>query len=180
MFEFKIVSDESEYLLFNEYHFLNSRNGKNLLMFYRLLVPVVSLLTVVILYVLDPDLQAALITGFVMTIFSIFGVVFAKKMLLTSIKNAIVKLKKDGKLPYNSQSTLRFNDESIHEITPESEHKIKYSKIEKVAVTENAVYVYFGSVQAFILPMNAFLNEIEKRDFLDFISEKINVSKVKN
>lgn len=177
MFEFKVVLDEREYLLFNEYHFLNSRNGKNLLMFYRLLVPVVSLITVVTLYVLDPKLQAALFTGFVMTIFSILGVVFAKRMLLMIMKNAVLKLKKDGKLPYNKQSTLRFNDEFIHEIMPDSEFKTKYAMIEKVAVTESAIYVYFGSIQAFVIPMSTFSNETEKRDFLEFINLKASTSR---
>lgn len=177
MFEFKVVLNENDYLLFNQYHMLNSRHGKNLVLIYRLLVPVVSLLTVVTLYILDQDLQAALFTAFFMTILSVLGVVFAKKAIIMIMKTGITKLKKDGMLPYSKLATLKFSDDLIHEISPDSEHKIKYSLIEKVAVTESAIYIYFGAVQAYVLPMSTFSTEEEKRDFLAFINLKADISR---
>jgi len=45
--------------------------------------------------------------------------------------------------------------------------------IEKIAVTEKAIYIYFSTVQAYILPITAFSDEAERRRFLEFIHSKV-------
>ena len=81
-------------------------------------------------------------------------------------------MKKEGRLPYNSEAILKFDDENIYEITTKTENKTNYSLIEKIAVTEKAIYIYFSSVQAYILPVTAFQDEMEKQKFLEFINLK--------
>jgi AMMECR1 domain-containing protein len=49
--------------------------------------------------------------------------------------------------------------------------------IEKIAVTEKAIYIYFSSLQAFILPVTAFSEEIERLEFLEFINKKVDILK---
>jgi AMMECR1 domain-containing protein len=51
----------------------------------------------------------------------------------------------------------------------------KYTLIEKIAVTEKAIYIYFSSVQAYILPVTAFAEEKSKLEFLEFINSKVNI-----
>lgn len=82
------------------------------------------------------------------------------------------KVKKEGRLPYSNEAILKLDYEKIHEITPNTENVIKYSLIEKIAITEKAIYIYFSSVQAYILPVTAFSEEMEKQKFLEFIKEK--------
>jgi hypothetical protein len=98
-------------------------------------------------------------------------------MLLKSTNKRIKKMKKDGRLPYSNEAILKFDNESIHEITPNSECKTKYSLIEKIAVTEKAIYIYFSSVQAYILPVSAFTEEEGESEFLAFINSKVNIAR---
>lgn len=63
---------------------------------------------------------------------------------------------------------MKFDDESIHEISLNTESKTKYLLVEKIAVTEKAIYIYFSSVQAYIIPVTAFLEDAEKQKFLEF------------
>ena len=51
------------------------------------------------------------------------------------MKKSIKKMKRDGRLPYSNEAVLKFDEESIYEITPNTENKTKYSLIEKIAVT---------------------------------------------
>ena len=87
----------------------------------------------------------------------------------------IIKMKKEGRLPYSNEAILKFDDEKIHEIAPNTENITKYSLIEKIAVTEKAIYIYISSVQAYILPVTAFSAEIEKLKFLEFINMKVDI-----
>ena len=88
-------------------------------------------------------------------------------------------MKKTGRLPYSGEATLKFGEENIHEVTLDTDNKTSYSLIEKVAVTEKAVYIYFSTVQAFILPVTAFPSEMEKQKFLEFINSKVDILKEK-
>lgn len=173
MFVFNINLNDDDYILFNQYHLLNSPSGKKTLLSFRFIIPLICFLVVVIFCLAGSDFLLIIIEAVFMTIFSILWVVFSKNMLLKSMKKRIIKLKKEGRLPYTNEGILRFDEESIQEITPNTETKTNYSLIEKIAVTEKAIYIYFGSVQAFLLPLTTFSDENEKQKFLEFISLKV-------
>ncbi len=177
MFEFNITLDDNDYLLFNQYHIFNSRSGKKSLIFSRFIVPYICLMVIIIFGIAGSDFELILIEAILMTIISIWWIVFYKKNIIKSINKRIMKMKKVGKLPYSKESIIKFDDEKIHEITPNTESITKYTLIEKIAVTENAIYIYFSSVQAYILPVSAFSEEMEKLKFLEFINTKAEISK---
>ena len=169
MFEFKVSLDDVDYLRFNQYHLLNSPIGKKYLMSFRFIVPLICYVVFVIFFIKDSDFQILLI---IMTVISILWVSFSKIIILKFMTIGIKKMKKEGRLPYSNEAILKFDDEYIHETTPNTENKTKYSLIEKIAVTEKAIYIYFSSVQAYILPVNAFSEEMERLKFLEFINLK--------
>lgn len=177
MFEFKITLNDDDYLLFNQYHLLNSPSGKKSLMSFRFIIPFICFMFIVIFCIAGSDFELILIESILMTIISIFWIGFSKKKILKSMNRRITKIKKEGRLPYSNEAILKFDDEKIHEITPNTENVTKYSLIEKIAVTEKAIYIYFSSVQAFILPVTAFSGEMEKLKFLEFINMKVDILK---
>ena len=172
MFEFNITLDDNDYLLFNQYHLFNSRSGKNSLIFFRFIIPCICIMVIFIFWIAGSDFELILIEAILMAIISIWWIVYSKKSIFKSINKRIKKVKKEGRLPYSNESILKFDEEKIHEITPNTENITKYSLIEKIAVTEKAVYIYFGALQAYILPVKAFSDEMEKLKFLEFINTK--------
>ncbi len=171
MFEFKITLDDDDFLLFNQYNLFNSTIGKKNLMVFRLIIPFIALMFAVVIFLVTLDFQLFLIEAIVMTILSILWIGFSKKMLLISLNKNIKKMKKEGKLLYTNEAVIKFDDEIIHEISPNTELKLKYQMVEKIAVTEKAIYIYFGS-QAFVLPVTAFSDDTQKQKFLEFINSK--------
>jgi len=121
----------------------------------------------------NSDFQLILIEAILMTMISLLWIVYSKKIILKSVKISIKKIKKDGRLPYSNEAILKFDDECIYEITPNTENKTKYSLVEKITVTEKAIYIYFSSVQAYIVPVTVFSEEMEKLKFLEFINSKV-------
>lgn len=53
------------------------------------------------------------------------------------------------------------------------ESKMDYSMLEKLAVTDQVVYVYFGAAQAFSVPTVSFRDDEEKGRFIRFLQSKI-------
>lgn len=177
MFEFKFTLGDEDYVLFNQYHLLNSPLGKKSLMNCRLSFPAVALALILIFWIVGLDSSLILTEAIVMIISSILWVVFSKKILLKTMSRKIVKMKKGSRLPYSSEGTLTFDGESIHEVTLNTDNRTNYRLIEKIAVTEKAIYIYFSSVQAYILPLTAFSSDLEKQQFLEFITSKVNTLK---
>ncbi len=84
-------------------------------------------------------------------------------------------MKKNGRLPYDSQVNLRFEDELIIEKTPMTEVKTMYAKLERIPVGKEGVYLYHTVMSAFLIPNIAFTSAVQKYDFLQFIHQKTNL-----
>lgn len=177
MFQFDVELNDNDYYEFNKYHILNSQTGKDTLKGFRFLVPTICAVIIIILCIAQSDFMLIIIEVIVLTILSVisffFSDSFAKPLLLRSIKKEIMNLKKTGKLPYSPKASLTFDDNSITEITPEMETKVNYLVVERIVTVETAVYVYFSSAQAFIIPLTAFADKENRIQFMAFIQSKI-------
>jgi len=109
-----------------------------------------------------------------MLILSVLWIIFSKNILIKSLEKNLKKLKKEGKLPYIKESEVKLDDEGIHINSSDTESKIKYSMVEKIVEAEKAIYIYIASIQAIIIPVNIFLDDMEKAKFLEFIHIKAN------
>lgn len=173
MYQFNYQCDDNDYFAFNQYHLENSVPGKKALLTFRLVIPVFCILVIMIFLVAHADAKFIIMESVILLIISVLWIIFAKKMYLQSIKKGIRKMHKKGKLPYSSQGTLSFGEQEITDSGSIGETKVCYSAIEKIGVTDQAIYLYFTAIQAFILPTSCFNSEKEKQDFLSFILAKI-------
>jgi len=55
MFEYKITLNDNDYIQFNKYHLLNSPSGKKSLWIYRLFIPIICLMVVIIFAIAGSD-----------------------------------------------------------------------------------------------------------------------------
>ena len=58
----------------------------------------------------------------------------------------------------------------------EAETKIKYTAMERIEINKNAIYIYFNSIQACIIPFSVFESEKQKSEFIEFINNKVKIS----
>lgn len=172
MFEFKVFIDDDDYIQFNKYQYLNNPVDMKTLILYKFSIPLLCFLFITRFIAVQASFQAVIYATISMILFSIFWVLYCKEMFLLIIENRIKRMKRSGRLLYSDVGLLKFDDEIIHEITPEAENKAKYSLVEKIAVTEKAVYIYISSLQAYILPTVAFTDDKEKQIFLEFLKMK--------
>ncbi len=172
MFEFKIDLNDEDYLQFNYYHASNSPMGKRTLLYYRFQMYILSALCILVFFIARADRLLIFIEAIFLGIVSILWFIFSKRRYFGLIRKRILRMKREGKLPYHTHVILRFEEDEIHESTPEIELRVKYSLVEKIAVTEHGVYIYHSSMHAFLLPNTVFSGEEEKLKFLEFINSK--------
>lgn len=175
LYHFKFVLTEADYLNFNRYHMRFSPVGKKRRLIFQLMVPVILLLFFLASLFNADNNGSLLITAIIYAVFSALWLLILNPLQNLGLKINLKSLKKSGKLPFEKEIDMDFEDEYIHQTMPDSEIKTNYSKIERIAVTEQSIYLYVSVVSAFIVPLSVFQSQAEKLDFLEFLRKKTNL-----
>ena len=174
MFEFDYTITEKDYWDFNQYHTLHSPAGKKTLLVLSFIIPVLLLIQIVV-DVLKGYAEYIIGVAVIYAVFSGIWALLLRPMMLIGVRLNMVLLKKNGKLPYDSQINLRFEENFIYEKAQLTETKMSYEKLEQIAVGKKGVYLYHTVMSAFLIPNSVFTNAAQKHDFLQFIHQKTNL-----
>lgn len=174
MFEFDYTITENDYWNFNRYHALHSPAGKMTLLVLSLIIPVLLLMQLVV-DVLKGYGEYIIGVAIIYAVFSGIWALLLRPIMLIGVRLNTMLLKKCGKLPYDSQINLRFDEDFIFKKSPFTEIKMSYAKLERIAVGKKGVYLYHTVMSAFLIPNSVFTNAAQRRDFLQFIHQKTNL-----
>lgn len=97
---------------------------------------------------------------------------FYKRLSLRGLKNNLKRMKKAGKLPYPSNTTITFFEDYFFEKTDTSETRMSYLNVEHVDDSDMAVYIYTGAISAYIVPNRAFKDSDERAAFICYMQTK--------
>ncbi|MCL2361803.1 MAG: YcxB family protein [Defluviitaleaceae bacterium] len=170
MYNFSFHVTEADYLEFNKQHNLASLKTQKFVRVIRvILLILIGFLVFSTVFIVDEPRVGDLVFFGFLAAFVIFGF---KPLTLLLVRVQIRTIKKQGKLPFNKDVQLRFDEDSYTEITDVSETKMKYTPLERVVEGPNAVYIYVGAIQATLIPNAAFESEEQKQEFLVFIRSR--------
>jgi hypothetical protein len=171
--KYSFTINEDDYYEFNKYHLYNSPYSKRRMMFLRIFPPVVF---IAIAIYMGPSMGFKVVSYMIYTIFFTMALVhflFYKKSMNRTLKRNIKKLRKTGRLHYESEITYEFLEDTFIETTHESESVTKYSMIERVSTGPSAFYLYTSVQVAHIVPFRVFANDSEREAFFSFIQSKV-------
>lgn len=172
MFVFQYSLTENDYVAFNEYHMAYSPATKINRWVLRLMGPILFLLLFFIMYIIIDDPVLVAVEGVVLPlIFSVLWMVFYRKIIQLQIRGQVKRLAKAGKMPFNREITLHFDENAFIAISPDTETKSSYTIIERI-ITGKYIYIYIGSMQAYIIPAYVFQNEEHWSAFFMFLQTK--------
>lgn len=168
---FNIELDDEDYINFNTFLVFNTQEGRKAIMKGRLLGPAISLLVMVVLLLAKAD-KWLMITEFCfLAVFATVTFLMYPKTIGKSMRKHILAMKKDGKLPYEAESTLEFKDDEIFEIRHDGERHIPYSDIMSIGEEEDYIYLRKGVQEALVLPKRCL--EGKSEELLAFVKSKV-------
>ena len=175
MFRFKFTISEGDYIEFNRFHMKNHPTAKRSNKIIYVFLGIVMLIMAAFVSYREEGFH---VVGFVVV--SAISAACVGSMLLFEnpfnkvlIKFQIAMMKKSGKLPFNSDVEMIFDEDSLIEISDETETKSKYSNIERIFKNPNGyIYIYINSLQAQILPMSVFESSAQSDEFWEFVHSK--------
>ena len=170
MYRFEYEITEHDYMQFNEYHLLNSPSGKRTLLLTKCMGFIVSIAIIIAAGIIGNNKGQLIVNIIFLAVFSIIWFARGKRIALKSMCKQMNKLKKEkGKL-YSDKGTLTFDENGITDISEDKELKTPYSTVTQLCTGNNALYIYFSPIIAYIVPVR--LLDDNSDEFKTFLERK--------
>lgn len=158
-----------DYIEFNVYHVAHSEIMRRSLILIRFGVP--------ILLVFIPFLLAKLTVipfrywMITLSIAALIHIWSYPKYADKTLRKKISKMLKEGKSKsLLGQMKMTISENGIWNVYAHTESKSSWDVVERIVVTTKYVYIYIGSVAAYIVPFRAFSVAEEKSQFIDALT----------
>lgn len=161
-----------DYVDFNIYHVMNSKSMKNRLLFVWFVSPVLFLIFPLLFRRVSPNGFWVGLVVFAVTA-ALWIILFPrkyKKSLAKSVNKMLDEGKNNGFLGMRS---LTFSDEGITQVSEAGETKNNWNVVERLAITDNYIFIYIASVMAYVVPDRVFSDATEREAFIDIIKKNI-------
>lgn len=172
-FQLNITLTEDDYLAFNIFSSFESSHGKkqfrkNQFKLAATLVLIAVLGTLLLGRNVYSTTYAVSMGIFIPVYVFLCGIIIKRKA-----KTSIKQMKKRGKLPFEPVSKFEFYDDKLVEITPSTRTEQTYDVMERICIVRNQyILLYCSSVSAYILPIPQIEAQLNKDEFLSFLSQK--------
>lgn len=172
-FKFNVVTNDQDYLDYNEFWMLRSPYGKKQTLTVRMIFTVMVSAVIIGYLIYNRFTEGALVSVFPLVVFLVLIEIFFNKIMAASLKRQIKSMKKKGKMGYTPEAVLEFFEDTFTESTPDMKTECKYSAIERISVIDNRmIYIHVNNVMAYILPVSCFESQEQCDRFFEFIRTK--------
>lgn len=161
---------ENDYVDFNMHYMSISPTIKRSIFIQRYIISII--------YLIAPFVSAKITDiplwywsiGFIL-LYIIWVIFYPKYFRKRAIKQ-VVKLLKEGKnVGIIGKYTLSLTPDCIIGINDSGESKTNWGSVENIYDTENHIFIYVGSMKAYIVPLRAFKTKDEKVFFINKLNE---------
>ncbi len=171
--DYKIT--DKDFIDFNVYHNLNTESLKRRINLYKLMLPIIYLVLVMVFYIAKLDEITLFFFAVIGAVAMLYRLAFYNKILARSITSQLKKAKKYDNLPYCPGGTLTFKDGFVNDVSIVGENKLPYCSLNQISLGKTATYIYYGSSQAFIIPHSTFDNLEDREYFIGFVNSLMEI-----
>jgi hypothetical protein len=165
---------KEDFIEFNMHHFSKSKSIKRTLFIERY---VISIMFLIIPFIFKGKSTMSLPVYYGSSLLLFVGwIVFFPKYFKYSVKKKLERMlnSEENSKMFGPQS-LSITDAGISESEDLEKSKFSMGDIEKVDVTEKAIYIYISSANAYVIPVRAFKTHSEKHELIDLLKRHLKV-----
>jgi len=159
---------EEDYINFNIEHFYRSKKMKSTRDFTKF-APIITVFLFMFV------LTGYTFSWYILAVTSVFAVMWIaiqhEMWKMSFIKRSRTHIENRG-ASFLGEQEMNLTEEYIEVTNSKTFTKTPYSAIEKACYGHNTIYLYISVIEAFLIPISAFSNEEEKKNFFDVLTEK--------
>lgn len=168
--KFHLSITEEDYIAFNIHHAFHSESGKKVIQFGRFVPTVVAAVFYMIFLLAGMERRLLIVEGVALLVVCLVGYFKYPDLYRKSLRNNILKLKKEGRLPFSPETDLEFTETEMIETAPDGVKHTPYDAVIAIDETAEHVFIKIGALQSFILPIRCL--DGRKQELLDYLRNK--------
>ena len=157
---FRYFISDKDYLDFNEHFLLRTRDGRKVLLMYRLITPITFAIFILVRFFIDND-PIEMVSLVVMCIIAAVIMWFnAHKLLLAVVRHRLKNKNSLENSLFSHEGELIFDFENrlIIDRNPKEEVRVRFENIDVFYESPTSFYLFYAKSKAIILPFTAFAN----------------------
>ena len=168
--KFHLSITEEDYIAFNIHHAFHSESSKKVITFGRFVPTLVCAVLFMILLLAGMERRLLIVEGVILLGLSIAGYFKYPDIYKKTHRDYILKLKKEGRLPFSPETDLEFTETEMIETAPDGVKHTPYDAVIAIDETAEHVFIKIGALQSFILPIRCL--DGRKQELLDYLRNK--------
>ena len=169
-YRFDLSVSEQDFFNVNLFHQTDSAYGKkNIKRTRHLYAAIGAILVAVAALVFDWSLPEIIVLALAFALF----ILLDKPITRIILKGKLKRLKKDGKLPFNTKLSFEFYEDKLVKTTDTGRVEEGYSALDSVYILKDKYILLYTSVSTvYILPAAQVREQADLEEFIAFISQK--------
>lgn len=169
--EVQFVLNDDDYKAFGRYRILYTEQGRKLVNRQRLTLVLIGVGVAILFSLFDVDKNFKMIMYICSAICAVGGFFFAEGMVLRQQDRVIEDAKGDVERVRPDHNRIVFEEDGFSTYTENDEQHFKYSDIKLADLTEAAIYVWMSDTMIMPIPLHAFRNMPEMKEFYKWLRE---------
>ena len=180
-YEYEFDLTRQDYIEFNIFHIFNSKSNLRTMWFVRISTLLLCLVIPFIFRIIVPSQTAFLITLVVLSALGIIEFINFPKQYKKRLSKSVNKMLDEGNNDnFLGTRTLTLSDQGIVKVIKDGTTTNLWSSVERLAVTDNYIFIYVSSIMAYIIPSRIFSDTSDKQTFINLVEKNINPAKKPN
>lgn len=167
--EVQFVLNDDDYKAFGHYRILYTEQGRKLVNRQKLTLAIIGIGVAVLFTVFHVDRSFTILMYILSAVCVIGGYFFAETMVLRQQDKAIEMGQGDIERIRPENNRIVFDDEGFSTYTGDDEQHFRYEDVKLADLTEAAIYVWMSDTMIMPIPLHAFRNMPEMKEFYKWL-----------
>lgn len=169
----KFVLTDDDYLAFGRYRILYTEGGRKLVNRQRITYLISGIAIAALFTIFHADHNFTLMAYAIAAVIGIGGPIFSEKLVLRQQEKAIKESADSLDRVHAEENVITIGDDALTTDAGEDHQSFDYKDIQKVDLTEEAIYVWMSDTMIMSIPLRAFAGMPEMKETYKLIREKI-------
>lgn len=171
--EIQFTLNDEDFKMFGRYRILYTEQGHRMVRRQRLTYLISAAILAGLFTVFHVDRSFTILMYIIAAAMAIAGLIFAESMVLKQQDRAIAATENNAERVHAANNRISFDDEGFTTYAASDEQRFSYKDVKLVDLTDQAIYTWLSDTMIMPIPLHAFRNMSEMKEFSKWFRERV-------
>ena len=174
--EIQFTLNDEDFQMFGRYRIMYTEQGHKMVRRQRITYLISAAAIAGLFTLFHVDQKFTVLMYVIAAALAITGLFFAETLVLKQQDKAIASTENNAERVHAAQNRIRFEEEGFDTYAAGDEQHFLYKDVKLADLTDQAIYVWMSDTMIMPIPLHAFRNESEMKEFYKWLKERIEVN----